>query len=77
MVNFSKTAKSMAVNLKGFKNLDWNAELSVLVGDGDAENTFENTHKIIPTISSIKIQKTFNQAVPAMSLTVIRIKAKR
>ena len=77
MVNFSKTAKSMAVNLKGFKNLDWNAELSVLVGDGDAENTFENTHKIIPTISSIKIQKAFNQVVPAMSLTVIRIKAKR
>jgi len=53
------------------------AEQTVLAGKGDDENTFENTQKVVPVQSAIKVSKTFEYAAPAMSLTIIRIKTSK
>ncbi|MFN8257084.1 MAG: alpha-L-arabinofuranosidase C-terminal domain-containing protein [Bacteroidales bacterium] len=76
MVNFSNEAKKMNVNLSGFYKFIPDAELEVLSGSPDAENTFENPKNIVPVKSKYKAVKTFNYSAPAMSLTVIRIKTK-
>ncbi|HJV77324.1 MAG TPA: alpha-L-arabinofuranosidase C-terminal domain-containing protein [Paludibacter sp.] len=77
MVNFGKESNPMKVNLGSFKKIVSVAEQTVLAGKGDDENTLENTQKIVPTKSVIKVSKTFEYAVPAMSLTVIRIKTSK
>lgn len=77
MVNFSDTVKSMKVNLSGFKNIISDAELEVLSGSPDDENTVENPQHVVPVKSAFKVSKTFEYAAPAMSLTVIRMKTER
>ncbi|MBN1144296.1 MAG: alpha-N-arabinofuranosidase [Bacteroidales bacterium] len=75
LVNPGNDEKVMKVNLSGFKNLQSQAELTLLTGAADAENTFENLTQVIPQVSSLKISKNYDCKVPAMSLTVIRIKS--
>jgi alpha-L-arabinofuranosidase len=77
MVNYSKSAKNMKVDLSGFKKIIADAEKTLISGDENAENTFENMQSIIPESSTIKISKTFDYPAPAMSLTVIRVKTKK
>lgn len=77
MVNFSNVPKLMKVKLSTFSNLSSEADQSVLTGDPNAENTFENAQKVVPTTTSIKVKNNFDYSAPAMSLTVIRIKAKK
>lgn len=77
MVNFGSKAKSMKINLGGFKKVVSEAEKTVFSGDGNDENTFEDPQKVFPIKSSIKIQKVFEYSAPAMSLTVIRVKTKK
>ncbi len=74
MVNYGDRAKTMKVKLNSFGKIAKEAEKTVLSGDPDAENSFENTHHIAPDSSEIKIRKTFDYSAPAMSLTVLRIK---
>ncbi|NQV01335.1 MAG: alpha-N-arabinofuranosidase, partial [Bacteroidia bacterium] len=74
MVNFSYTPKRMKVNLSRFKNIISDAEKSVLAGDADAENTFENPLNIVPVHLPFNAKKKFDYDAPGMSLTVIRIK---
>ena len=75
-VNAGKLSKSMKINLGRFKNIAAEAELTMLTGDAEAENTFEHSEKIIPMATTVKVKKVFEYAAPAMSLTVIRIKTK-
>jgi alpha-L-arabinofuranosidase len=77
MVNFSSSAKSMKINLGGFKKFVEEADQTVLKGDGNDENTLENPQKVFPIKSSVKVKKIFEYSAPAMSLTVIRIKTKK
>lgn len=76
LVNYNESAKPMKVNLGRFGKIAAEAEQTVLAGSPDTENTFENTGAIAPTSSNVKISKSFDYLVPAMSLTVIRIKTK-
>ncbi|HEX2396123.1 MAG TPA: alpha-L-arabinofuranosidase C-terminal domain-containing protein [Bacteroidales bacterium] len=76
LVNAGNDEKTIGVNLSKFKQLPTEAEQTVLTGDPDAENTFENPGKVVPVVSLVKISKSFNYKVLAMSLTVIRIKSK-
>ena len=77
LVNFSNTPKTMKIKLSGFGNLNTDAEQTILTGDGNAENTFENPQTITPVVTSIKVKNSFEYASPGMSLTVIRIKTKK
>jgi alpha-L-arabinofuranosidase len=77
MVNFGNTSKPMKINLAGFKNIIPDALQSVLSGNADAENTFENPRNIIPVETTVKVSKSFDYTAPSMSLTVIRIKTKK
>lgn len=77
LVNAGNDEKIMKVNLSGFKNLQPQAELILLTGAADAENTFENLTQVVPQVSSLKIMKNFEYKAPAMSLTIIRVKTKK
>ncbi len=76
LVNAGSNESIMKVNLSGFKNIQALAEQTLLTGASEAENTFDNPTKVVPQVSSLKITKKFDYKVPAMSLTVIRIKRK-
>ncbi|MDR6562198.1 MULTISPECIES: alpha-L-arabinofuranosidase C-terminal domain-containing protein [unclassified Arcicella] len=73
-VNNSNVAKSMKVNLSTFKNYMSSAAQIVLSGNANAENTLEHPQNIAPVYSTVTVNKVFDYAAPAMSLTVIRIK---
>jgi alpha-N-arabinofuranosidase len=77
LVNVGNEPKTMKINLSGFKKIISNAEKTVLTGDADAENSFENPQNIVPEKSAFKVSKTFEYAAPSMSLTAIRIKTKK
>lgn len=76
MVNYSDAGKAMKINLGRFGKISPEAVQTVLTGNPDAENTFENTKNIVPTSSVVRISKSFDYSAPAMSLTIIRIKTK-
>jgi len=76
LVNAGKESKVMNVNLNGFKRIVSKAQLTLLKGDPEAENTLEKPEVIVPTTSDFTANKTFRYNAPAMSLTVIRIKTK-
>jgi alpha-N-arabinofuranosidase len=67
----------MKVNLSRFGKIAAEGEQTVLAGNPDTENTFENTSAIAPTSSKVKISKSFDYSAPGMSLTVIRIRTKK
>jgi alpha-L-arabinofuranosidase len=77
MVNYGNAAKSMKVNLAAFKKLLPDAEQTTLTGNADAENSFDKMQNVAPEKKSIKIKSSFEYTAPPMSLTVIRIKAKK
>jgi len=74
MVNYSDTGKPMKVNLGKFGKINPEAKQTILRGLSGDENTFENLQKVVPVTSSMEVAKSFDYAVPPMSLTVIRIK---
>jgi alpha-N-arabinofuranosidase len=76
-VNAGAEPKNMKIDQTGFKNIASNAIQTVIAGDADAENTFENLQHVIPVETGIKVGKTFEYDAPAMLLTVIRIKTKK
>jgi len=77
MANTGAEPKKMDIDLSGFKGIHREAEKTILTGNSDAENTFENPKNVVPSTSEIKITSKFKYEVPANSLTVLRIKAKR
>lgn len=74
LVNYSDRTKSMKIDLSRFGEIATEAQQTVLTGNPEAENTYENTTYIIPAKSTIKVKKSFDHDTPPMSLTVIRIK---
>jgi alpha-L-arabinofuranosidase len=76
VVNYNESAKPVKVNLKHFGKIAAEGQQTVIAGNPDTENTFENPRAIVPSSSVVKISKSFDYEAPAMSLTVIRIKTK-
>lgn len=76
IANVGDKAESVKVDLSQFKKINTKAEQLVLSGKADDENTFQNPQVVIPVKSSISMAKKMDLVVPAMSLTVIRIKTK-
>ncbi|MBP7510231.1 MAG: alpha-L-arabinofuranosidase, partial [Prolixibacteraceae bacterium] len=76
MVNAGNEGKNMKVDLSRFVKFNPIAEMTLLKGSADAENTFENKQNVKPETSVFNIDKKFNYSAPAMSLTVIRIKTR-
>ena len=74
LVNAGTDKKKMNITLAGFNNFIPEAEMTVLSGNADDENTFENPNNVIPVKSVFNIKTKFEYDAPAMSLTVIRIK---
>jgi alpha-N-arabinofuranosidase len=72
--NAGNQSKTVKINLSGFKSIMPDAEKTVLTGNSDAENTFENSASVVPQLSTFKVSPKFEYSVPAMSLTVLRIK---
>jgi alpha-L-arabinofuranosidase len=77
LVNCSKTMQKIKVDLSQFKNISTKATLTLLTGNSDAKNSFENPTKISPVSSDFKVSKSFIYTIQPMSLTVIRVKAKK
>ncbi len=75
MVNYSESVKPMQINLGRFGKIAVEAKQTVLSGNPEDENTFENLHHIVPSHSKIETGKKFEYAAPPMSLTVIRIES--
>jgi len=73
MVNAGSELKAVKINLSKFDVLP-EAKLTVLSGDAEAENSFENLQNIVPVESKFTVQKKFSYEMPPMSLTVLRIK---
>ena len=76
LVNASSDSKYMKIDLSNF-NINSEAEKTILSGDAEDENTFENLDNVKPEKSIISIQSKFNYDAPAMSLSVIRIKIEK
>jgi alpha-L-arabinofuranosidase len=74
--NAGNQSKTLKINLSGFKTIIPDAEKTVLTGSADTENTFENSTSVVPQLSAYKVSPKFEYSVPAMSLTVLRIKIK-
>lgn len=77
LVNAGTEAMPMKVDLSRFKGLQSNAEIEILQGHSDDENTFDNLRKVAPTQSNYTVKSKFDYEAPAMSLTVIRVKTKK
>ncbi|MCB0752289.1 MAG: alpha-N-arabinofuranosidase, partial [Ignavibacteriae bacterium] len=70
LVNASSDSKYMKIDLSNF-NINSEAEKTILSGDAEDENTFENLDNVKPEKSIISIQSKFNYDALAMSLSVI------
>ena len=76
MVNAGNDAGIFQVNLAGFRILP-DAEMTLLTGDPDAENTIKNPENVVPLVIGFSATQRFNYSAPPMSVTVIRIKKKK
>jgi alpha-L-arabinofuranosidase len=74
LVNAGTTPKSMKLNLSVFKNIVPDAEMTILSGNSNDENTFIEPKKVVPVKSEFRVNTKFDYETPAMSLTVLRIK---
>ena len=73
LVNAGKEPKAMKIDLSDFGSIITEAEQTILEGDVDAENTFENPKNVTPVKSVVNVKTNFEYLTPAMSLTIIRI----
>jgi alpha-L-arabinofuranosidase len=74
LVNAGIDIKTMKIDLTGLGKINPIAEQTVLSGEADAENTFDHPGTVVPVSGTLRVNKTFEFAAPAMSMTVIRIK---
>ncbi len=77
LVNANVVNKNVSIDLTRFGKIIAMADKTLLNGDPEAKNTPHNPNTIIPKKSTIKVNKKFDSELPAMSLTVIRIKTKK
>lgn len=74
LVNACGESKKMKINLSDFANINSNAELTLITGNAEDENTFENPKKIENVQSNYIVSANFEYKLPALSFSVIRIK---
>lgn len=74
LVNVTDKATRGEIRLAGAKPVGTSAARTVLTGDPQARNSFQNPSAVKPVRDEIKAGKTFATDLPAHSLTVIRIK---
>jgi len=77
LVNLEKTFQSAHINLNSFKNLNKQAALTVLSGNENDKNNFDNPDKVMPVNSELGVKKDIDFKMSSMSLNVIRIKSKK
>ena len=65
----------MKVNLTSFRKIV-PAELEVLTGAADGENTFEKPKNVAPVKNSFRAGKSFEYTTEPMSLMIMQIKTK-
>ena len=73
LVNGSAVAVTAKVDLSDIGKLDPAATLTVLSGEPDAHNTFENPAAVAPRCGPITVSGTFACELPANSLCLIRM----
>ncbi|HPM31505.1 MAG TPA: alpha-L-arabinofuranosidase C-terminal domain-containing protein [Chryseolinea sp.] len=76
LVNTGSETKVMKIDLSSFKKINATAEVDVLTGAADAENTLTNLNNVVPVKSTLKTNKRIEYTTKPMSLTVIRMKTR-
>ena len=77
LVNGAAEARSLRISLTGAANLSPDAQMTVLAGDdADAVNPDGRPPTVFPVVSTIPIGASFEHALPANSLTILRIKSR-
>ncbi|MFT4153490.1 alpha-L-arabinofuranosidase C-terminal domain-containing protein [Parafilimonas sp.] len=77
IVNAGPADAAARINLSSFKIKNTTAGLVMLKGDKGAVNDFNNPKAVVPVASEIILNKNSSYNVPAYSLSVIRISAKK
>jgi alpha-N-arabinofuranosidase len=76
LVNGASETRPLKISLAGAANLSPEAEMTVLAGDdADAVNPDGKPLLVFPIVSTIPISASFERALPANSLTILRIKS--
>jgi alpha-L-arabinofuranosidase len=76
IVNLSDEKKTLSVDLSEFKKILPDAEITILTGNREDENTFKNPNKVVPVKNVYRVSKKFNYIAIPFSLIIIRIKTK-
>ena len=76
IVNIAGETVPAKINLGQLGSVNTTANVSVLSGDPNVENSFGGAQNLAPHSSNITAGKTFTYQAPANSLTVIRIPSK-
>ncbi len=74
MVNASDEIKNMTIDLSRFSLTLSDAEITLLAGDADDENTFDYVDNVVPVKTGFQADEKFIYPAGPTSLTVIRIK---
>jgi len=74
LVNAGKEENVFKINLNAFGKIISKSTKTILSGNAEDANSFENMDAVEPIASSFEVSKKMNYAAPPMSLTVIRIK---
>jgi alpha-N-arabinofuranosidase len=77
MVNLERFAQPIHINAGSFKNLNKQADITVLTGEATDKNSFENPEKVKPVNTVLFYKKDIDYILPAMALSVIRISGKK
>lgn len=76
LANTGKEAKNIKISLAAFGKIISAATLTQISGAAKTENSFKSADMVVPVTSSFKANKNFDYDMPAISLTVIRIKTR-
>jgi alpha-L-arabinofuranosidase len=77
LVNVDTQSHIMHINLKACGRLSDQATLSVLKGEAKASNAWNLGQNVVPQETTARLKTVFDQTLPPLSLTVIRIAANR
>ena len=79
VINTSKTAQPVMLNLNGLKNASLAATLTLTHDGMDDENTLDNPEKIVPregtvTVTATKRGSVINDELPPMTFRIYKVK---
>lgn len=73
LVNAGNTTKSVKIDLSAFKAVGIAGTKTILSASADAKNGFESKNIVQPVSEQIAIAKNFEQSLPPMSFTLIKV----